>query len=44
MFPLRQKPTHELSIVHWNCFNMTEDRLIETELFLEEFQPDLMAI
>ena len=23
---------------------MTEDRLIETELFLKEFQPDIMAI
>ena len=35
---------NELKIVHWNCFSMTKTRLVELQLFLEEFQPDIMSI
>ena len=36
--------THELKIVHWNCFKMTQTRLFEFELFLREIQPDIVSI
>ena len=34
----------ELKIVQWNCFKMTQARLIEFKLFLEQFQPDIVSL
>jgi hypothetical protein len=34
----------ELKIVQWNCFKMTQARLHEFRLFLEQFQPDIVSI
>jgi hypothetical protein len=36
--------THELCIIQWNCFKLTDSRIIELRLFLEEFKPDVMSI
>ena len=33
-----------MTIVQWNCFKMTQARIFELKLFLEEFQPDIMSI
>ena len=33
-----------MKIVHWNCFKLTQDRLYELKLFLEEIQPDIVSI
>ena len=34
----------ELKIVQWNCFKMTQARLFEFKLFLEQIQPDIVSI
>ena len=34
----------ELKLVQWNCFKMTQARLLEFKLFLDQFQPDLVSI
>ena len=34
----------ELKIVQWNCFKMTQARLHEFRLFLEQFQPDIVSV
>jgi exonuclease III len=34
----------ELKIAQWNCFKMTQTRLHEFRLFLEQFQPDIVSI
>ena len=34
----------EFKIVQWNCFKMTQARLLEFNLFLDQFQPDLVSI
>ena len=36
--------TSKLKIVHWNCFKLTDSRLIEFEMFLKIFDPDIISI
>ena len=33
-----------LKIIHWNCFKMTQSRLIELTNFLSETKPDIMCL
>ena len=40
----KHKPSHSMAICQWNCFKLTPDRIIELNLFLQEFQPDIMSI
>ena len=35
---------HELKIVQWNCFKLTQARIFELGEFLKEFQPDIISI
>ena len=39
----KQKPSHCMTIVQWNCFKLTPDRIIELNNFLQEFQPDIKS-
>ena len=34
----------ELKIVQWNCFKMTQARLFEFKIFLEQIHPDIVSI
>ena len=34
----------ELKIVQWNCFKMTQARLFEFKIFLEQIQPDIVSL
>ena len=36
--------TSKLKIVQWNCFKLTDSRLIEFEMFLKIFDPDIISI
>ena len=33
-----------LTIIQWNCFKMTQARLVEFKLFLEKLKPDIVSI
>ena len=33
-----------LEIIHWNCFKLTETRIFEFKLFLDEFKPDIVSL
>ena len=35
---------HSLKIIQWNCFKLTQTRLVEFKIFLNSFQPDLVSI
>ena len=35
---------HYLKIIHWNCFKMTESRLVALDFFLSETKPDIMCL
>ncbi|RNA38215.1 hypothetical protein BpHYR1_045483, partial [Brachionus plicatilis] len=41
---MQKKNNKSLSIIQWNCFELTRDRIIELSVFLQEFQPDIMSI
>ncbi|RMZ95282.1 hypothetical protein BpHYR1_046537 [Brachionus plicatilis] len=38
------KKTHSLAIVQWNCFKLTQNRILDLGVFLQDFQPDIMSI
>lgn len=33
-----------LSLVHWNCFKLTIERIEELRLFIEKFKPDIISL
>ena len=36
--------TKKLKIIQWNCFKLTASRLIELEIFLKKFDPDIISL
>ena len=36
--------TTKLKIIQWNCFKLTASRLIELEIFLKKFDPDIISL
>ena len=41
---METKTIHSLKIIHWNCFKMTQTRLIEFKIFLNSEKPDIVSI
>ena len=33
-----------MKIIQWNCFKMTQSRLVEFKIFLDSFKPDIVSI
>jgi exonuclease III len=40
----KQTKSHSLTIVHWNCFKLTQNRILDLGIFLQDFKPDIMSI
>ncbi|RNA23353.1 hypothetical protein BpHYR1_033580 [Brachionus plicatilis] len=40
----KQKQSHSLTIVQWNCFKLTQNRILHLGVYLKDFQQDIMSV